>query len=188
MKMEPQLTDLLRVMEDESRRQGGVPHAAREAGQFLNLLVKATRAINILEVGTNDGYTTLWLAEAAAATGGKVITIERDVWQLTLAKKIFARSPHGEQIQVVQGDALEVLAVLEGPFDFVLFDAKKSETLHYFHILAEQLSSGAIICCEKAISHATALTPYLTYVHERPGLDSLLVPIGEGVEVTYKSP
>jgi len=186
--MESQLIDLLRVLEEDSRRQGGVPRAAREAGQFFNLLVKATRAVNILEVGTNDGYTTLWLAEAAAQTGGKVTTIENDVWQLAIAKKHFLRSPHGERIQLVQGDALELLAVLEGPFDFVLLDGEKSQTLHYFHILAEQLSSGAIICCDKAISQASVLTPYLSYVHERPGLDSLLVPIGEGVEVTYKSP
>ena len=186
--MEPQLAELFRIIEDDSRHQGGIPRVAREAGQFLSLLVKISRATNILEVGSNDGYTTLWLAEAAAATEGKVTTIEDNVWQVALAKKNFLRSPHADRITLMQGDAVELLAVLEGPFDFVVLNADKAQTLHYFHILAEQLASGAVICCGKAISQATVLTPYLSYVHERPGLESLLVPIGEGIEVTYKVP
>lgn len=186
--MNPQLAELIREMEDVSRGNGGIPGAAREAGQFLNLLVKARGAVNVLEVGTHDGYTTLWLAEAAAATGGAVTTVESDVWRLSVAKAYFDRSPYHDIIRVVQGEVTEVLPVLEGPFDFVLLDADAAQALHYFHILAEKTSSGAFVCCDRAISMAGVLAPYLTYVHERPGLESLLVPIGEGIEMTYKTP
>ena len=186
--MDMQLAELIREVEYTAEQHGGVPRLEREAGQFLNLLAKATRATGMLEVGTGDGYATLWLVDAAAATGGLVTTVERDVWQLANAKKLFERSPHADRIHVVQGAPEEVLPVLEGPFDFVVLDAEPEEALHYFHILIEKISSGALICCEKAISKSAALAPYLTYVHERPGLESMLVPIGEGIEITYKAP
>ena len=186
--MDPQLTDLLREMESATQQHGGTPRIAREAGLFLNLLVKATCATRLLLVGAANGYTALWLAEAACATGGTLLAIERDVWKVELLKKLFARSPHRNCIDLLLGDALELLPVAEGPFDFVLLNGEKTQTLHYFHILAEKLKSGALICCAKAMSNAGALTEYLTYVHERPGLESVLVPIGEGIEMTYKSP
>jgi len=186
--MDVQLVELMREVEETSQQRGGVPRLEREAGQFLNLLAKVARATSLLEVGTRDGYATLWLADAAAATDGRVITVERDVWQLANAKKLFDRSPHVDRIQIVQGAPEEVLPVLAGPFDFVLLDAEPEEALHYFHILAEKIAGGALICCEKAISKAGILTPYLTYVHERAGLNSMLAPIGEGIEITYKMP
>ena len=65
--MDPRLTELLRDIEGASQKHGGIPLIEREAGQFLNLLVKSSHAMNVLEVGTGDGYATLWLAEAAAA-------------------------------------------------------------------------------------------------------------------------
>ena len=186
--MDPRLAEVLREMEDISSRRGGVPRIAREAGQFLNLLVKSSHAANILEVGTADGYATLWLADAANANGGKVTTIEDDIWQLEVAEENLARYPNDGVIHVLGGDALELLPVLEGPYDFVLLDADKTQTLHYLRILLEQLHSGAVICCDKAISKVSQLAEYLAFVHERPGLESVLVPIGEGIEVTYKLP
>jgi len=186
--MDIQLAELLREVENHSTKLGGVPRIERETGQLLNLLVKLTRATRLLEVGTGDGYATLWLAEAAAVTDGRVTTVERDVWQLAQAKQLFARSPYGARIRQVQGDPAEILPVLEGPFDFVLLDGAQEQALHYFHILVEKIATGGLICCDKAIARATALAPYLSYVHERPGLESLLVPVGDGIELTYKSP
>jgi predicted O-methyltransferase YrrM len=186
--MDIQLAALFREVELISQRLGGVPRIEREAGQFLNLMIKLAGSNSILEVGTHDGYTTLWLAEAAALTGGAVTTIERDVWQLANAKKLFTRSPQQSRINILQGDPVEILAVLEGPFDFIVFNANPEHALHYFHILAEQIQSGGIIACMNAIRNASALSAYLTYVHERPGLESLLVPVGEGIELTYKTP
>lgn len=186
--MNPQLTDLLREIEDGSQRHGGTPRIARESGQFLNILVKAMGARNILEIGTADGYATLWLAEAVAANEGQVTTLAPDVWKGELAKKILTRSPHAERIHLLQGDIQQLLAVLEGPFDFVLLDGDRTQALQYLHLIVEKISSGAVICVDKAISEAGKMADYLTYVHERPGLESILVPIGEGVELTYKAP
>jgi predicted O-methyltransferase YrrM len=186
--MDTRLTDLLREIEDKAGKHGNVPRLARETGQFLNILAKATRAQHIIEVGTSHGYMTLWLAEAAAANGGDVTTIEHDLLQLENARKVLARSPHAELIHLVQGDALELLPVVEGPFDFVLLDADPTQALHYLHMLSEKLHSGGVVVCEKAISKASVLADYLSYVHSLPGLESTLAPVGDGLEITYKVP
>ena len=186
--MDMQLAELIREVEEAAQQHGGAARLEREAGQFLNLLAKSARTTGILEVGTGSGYATLWLADAAVATGGQVVTVEHDVWRLANAKKLFERSPHADRIQVVQGAPEEVLPVLEGPFDFVVLDEEPEEALHYFHILIEKIRSGGLVCCKKAISKSAALASYLTYMHERPGLESMLVPIGDGIEVTYKTP
>ncbi|MHB9023196.1 MAG: O-methyltransferase [Armatimonadota bacterium] len=186
--MDTRLTDLLRDIEDKAGRNGSISRLARETGQFLNILAKAARARNILEVGTAHGYLTLWLAEAAAASGGTVTTIENDLLQLENARKTLARSPHAELIHLVQGDALELLPVVEGPFDFVVLDADPTQALHYLHMLSEKLHSGGLVVCQKAISKAGALAEYLSYVHSLPGLESTLAPVGDGLEITYKVP
>jgi caffeoyl-CoA O-methyltransferase len=186
--MDPRLGDLLREVESMSGQVHETPRIAREAGQFLNILAKVTRAVNLLEVGTHDAYVTLWLAEAAACTGGQLTTVEGDVWQAEVAKKVIMRSPHADRIEFRHGELIDILPMLEGPYDFILLDVEAPQALHYFRILFEQVSSSGVICCNKAIAHAAGLVDYLSYVHERPGLQSVLVPVGEGVELTYKVP
>lgn len=186
--MNPLLADILRDMEQESEPPTAIAPMMRETGQFLNILIKAVHAVSLLEVGTGNGYLTLCMADAVAANEGVLTTVEGNLWSVELAEKQFARSPHESAIRLVQGDPLEILPVLEGPFDFVLLDAEKSNALHFFHLIFDQLKSGALICCDKAISMAGPLADYLAYVHDRPGLESILVPVGEGIELTYKSP
>lgn len=185
---ETQFAELLRDVEDRMRMNGSVPTAAREAGQFLNVMAKAMRVRNVIEVGTDDGYATLWLAEAVYSNDGTITSIESNVWRLETVRETLMRSPHAGSIRLMQGDPRELLSVLAGPFDFVLLGGDERETLHYFRLLFEQVASGSVICCDRAISRAGALADYLTYVHSNPGLESILVPVGEGIEVTYKLP
>lgn len=188
MNMDPQLTELLRNLEDDARQRGETPRIVREAGQFLNIVAKATRATNLLQVGIGDGYLALWLAEAASSMGGQLIAIENDVWQYDAAMHVIEHAPCAENIHLLQGEIAELLPVLEGPFNFVLLDADKGQTLYHLRTIFEQISSGSLICCNRAMSQAGMLADYLTFVHERPGLESTLVPVGEGIEMTYKTP
>ncbi|HEX2948639.1 MAG TPA: class I SAM-dependent methyltransferase [Armatimonadota bacterium] len=186
--MDPQLADILREIEDASLQHGGMPKIARETGQFLNILIKSTGAKNILQVGAGDGYLALWMSEAVDIHGGKLACVEGDVWRFDLAKEMIDRSPYTDCVELMQGDPTEILAVIEGPFDFVLLNENKGQTLRYFLLLAEKISSGALVCCYPAMNNATALTDYLDYVHDTMGLESILVPIGDGIEMTYKVP
>src|SRR3989304_156627 len=90
-----------RLNDDYSRRMMNIP---RETGQFLQVLAMACRAQRILELGTSNGYSTLWLARAARLTGGKVTTVERLESKFALARANFARSGLAEVITQVNNN------------------------------------------------------------------------------------
>lgn len=186
--MDSQLTDLLRRLEEEVLHDGGTPRVAREAGQFLNILIKASGSVNLLQVGLAESYLTLWMTDGVAHTGGMLTGVEDNLWQFESAREVIDASPHGGRTRLLQGDLLEMLPVLEGPFDFVFLDGGAGHALHLLHLLYDQISSAALICCDKAMSAPGLLTDYLAFVHDTPGLESILAPIGEGIEITYKAP
>ena len=124
------MTDLLRRLLDEleqfgkandgstSERPRRMLNITRDTGEFLAVLVRATLAKRVLEVGTSNGYSTLWLASAARAIGGSVVTIELAEYKAALAASNFARSGLASSISLVRDDAARVLERSEdGAFD-----------------------------------------------------------------------
>src|SRR2546429_7661876 len=95
----------------------------RDTGEFLAVLVRATVARRVLEIGTSNGYSTLWLADAARAVGGAVTTIEAAAYKVGLATQNFARSGLASCITLVHDDAGLVLGrAADGAFDLVFLD------------------------------------------------------------------
>ena len=107
----------------------GLPDIAISAaeGKFLHVLARAVNARRILEIGTLGGYSTIWLARALPPDG-RVITIEVDEHHADVARSNIARANLAERIEVRVGAALDVLATLSGPFDFIFIDADKEAT------------------------------------------------------------
>ena len=98
-----------------------------ETGAFLAVLVRACRAQRILEIGTSNGYSTLWLAEAAHATGGEVTTVEHRPAKAALARATFGRAATISAIHLKEGDGGDVLATAAvGAYDFIFLDADRS--------------------------------------------------------------
>ncbi|HZO84174.1 MAG TPA: class I SAM-dependent methyltransferase, partial [Verrucomicrobiae bacterium] len=95
----------------------------RKDGEFLNLLVKATRAKNVLEIGTSHGYSAIWMGQGLEETGGHMTTVEILPERVKLAKEHVARAGLSHRVTFKEGDAHEVVPTLEGPFDFVFLDA-----------------------------------------------------------------
>src|SRR5690348_12205905 len=98
-----------------------------EAALVLNTLIHATGAKQVLEVGGSMGYSTIWMAEAAEANGGRVISLEALDHKVAAIRSRTQQAGLSATIEVRQGDALQVLRELEGPFDFVLIDAWKQD-------------------------------------------------------------
>src|SRR5215510_3285643 len=108
------------VMTERSRRMLNI---TRDTGEFLAVLVRATVARRVLEIGTSNGYSTLWLAEAACAIGGTVTTVELSEYKVGLATQNFARSGLASCITLRHEDAGLVLSrVADGDFDLVFLD------------------------------------------------------------------
>ena len=156
-------------------------------GQLINLLVKGLKAKIILEVGTSYGYSTLWLAEAARATGGRVITLELQAEKQRYAHERMAAAGLAEFVDFRLGDARQLLAELDGNVDFVLLDLWKDLYIPCFDLFYPRLNPGAVIVADNMLYPESAQThaiDYRKYVRSRPDVQSVLLQVGSGLEVT----
>ena len=112
----------------ETARPRRLLNITRDTGELLAVLVRATAAKRVLEIGTSNGYSTLWLAAAARATGGTVTTVERADYKVDLARANFARSGLERVITLVHDDAGRVLQrSAAASFDLVFLDSERPE-------------------------------------------------------------
>lgn len=156
-------------------------------GELLNLLIKATGALGILEIGTSHGYSTIWLTEAARETGGLVISLDKHAGKQDYARQAVERAGLGEHAEFVLGDALESLHELPGPFDFVLLDLWKNLYTPCFELFYPKLNAGALIAADNVIYPEDVqgvVKAYQERVRAAPGMQSLMVPIGNGIELS----
>jgi predicted O-methyltransferase YrrM len=156
-------------------------------GQLMNLLVKESEAKVILEIGTSYGYSTLWLAEAARETGGRVITLELHAEKQAYARERMARAGLSDFVDFRQGDATKSLTELETNVDFVLLDLWKDLYVRCFDLFHPRLNPGAVVVADNMLFPETARTHasvYRKHVRSRADIQSILLPIGSGVEIS----
>lgn len=113
-------------------------------GKFLQFLVGATQAKTIVEVGVLYGYSTLWMAKALPPEG-KLFAIERDERNYVRAKELIAACPYGERVELICGDAREILATLTVAPDLVFIDADKVNYRHYLDWAMKAVKVGGVI-------------------------------------------
>jgi predicted O-methyltransferase YrrM len=157
-----------------------------DTGQLLRILVRSSGARRILEIGTSNGYSTMWLAWAASETGGHVTTIERLPEKVELARANFERTGLAPWITIRQGVALVTLATLDGPFDLIFLDADRVSYLAYLDLLLPLLKIGGLLVTDNVVSHANEVAAFLSRLKSDPRLDSVTVPVGNGEELTYR--
>jgi len=184
---EEQLWNTLKEEELRRRLDEFLLPVGRAAGMLMNLIVKGAKARRILEVGSSYGYSTIWLAEAARAIDGRVISLE-----LRSAKTEYARAQL-ERVQLERcvefrvGDALASLAQLAGPFDFVLLDLWKDMYVPVFELLYPKLAAGAVIVADNML-HPEGARPHALAYRERvraaPEMSSVLLAVGNGLEIS----
>lgn len=162
-----------------------------ESANFLNLLIKTKEAKNALEIGTSNGYSAIWLAQALKETGGKLTTIEFWDNRLNTAIENFKNAGVNDIIETKLGQAvmiLEEMAYSDNPpvFDFVFIDANKSEYIKYFKLIHPLLKKGGIIAADNILSHYNKVLPYVEAVCSHPDYQSQLIPLDTGIMVSYK--
>jgi len=170
----------------ETERPKRMLNITPDTGRLLWILVQAARATRILEVGTSNAYSTIWLADAARATGGHVITLERNPDKVKLARANLARAGLADRAEIREGNAAEILAGLPGPFHLVFLDADRANYSTYLDLALPKLVPGGLLVADNVISHADELKDYLTRVKANPTLFSVTVPVGKGEEVSLK--
>jgi predicted O-methyltransferase YrrM len=144
--------ELLQRLYDETHEKLRAPQmlTGPVEGRFLQMLVYATKARRVLEIGTYSGYSALSMA-AALPDDGELITC--DVWEEAheMAKRYAAESPHGHKIDFRLGPALETIETLEGPFDLVFIDADKENYANYFHATLPLLGDRGLIALDNTL-------------------------------------
>jgi caffeoyl-CoA O-methyltransferase len=181
-----QLQRLLKEMEAKGYRYWSVP---RQDGEFLHLLVKATRARNVLEVGTSHGYSAIWMGLGLEETGGRLTTVEMDAERFNLARKHLDEAGLSMRVTCLKGDAHTEVAKLRGPFDFVFLDADKEGEVDYFHNLYPQkLAPGGILAVHNAIRQADSMRDYLDMIRKHPNFDTVILSLtmDDGFCVSYR--
>lgn len=164
-----------------SERPRRMLNITRDTGEFLAVLVRSALARRVLEIGTSNGYSTLWLASAAAAIGGSVTTVELSEYKAELASKNFERSGLSSRIALVREDAGRVLGrSADGAFDFIFLDAERPEYPGWWPELKRVLRPGGLLVVDNAASHAAEVAPFVALVKADPEFATSLVPVGNG--------
>lgn len=164
-----------------SERPRRMLNITRDTGEFLSVLIRATKARQILEIGTSNGYSTLWLAEAALALGGHVTTVELSDFKQQLAAKNFERSALSPAITLVQGEAGQFLQnASDSSYDLVFLDSERSEYPGWRANLKRILREGGLLVVDNATSHAGEMAPFVKLINADGDFTCCTVPVGNG--------
>jgi caffeoyl-CoA O-methyltransferase len=197
------LEKLERQEKFEQENYDSVPNSEKmlaitpKIGRFYNMILRATKAKRVLEIGTSVGYSTIWFAEALQELpDSMIITIESDAKKIHRAKKNFGDSRVDKIIQQRQGNALDVLEQIEEEikrskqkFDFIFIDADKESYIQYFDKAFPFLKVGGLIGADNILLPARynhVISYYLNHVKNNPKVISETIPIDNGEELTLK--
>jgi predicted O-methyltransferase YrrM len=159
-----------------------------DTGEFLAVLVKATGARRILEVGTSNGYSTLWLANAVADVNGAVTTIELTHAKIEMARANFARAGLDTRITLLEGEAGTMLANLfDASFDLLFLDSQRSAYLDWWPDIRRVLRPGGLLVVDNATSHAEEMAAFTAAVRADTAFSTSLVPVGKGEFLAVKA-
>ena len=194
----PQRDGLLKEME-EFASEYSVPISQPESIRFIEVLLKIRPAEKILEVGTAIGYSAIIMAEAS---GGEVTTIELSDDAYRKANEFISRSDVKDKINVIHGDANEVLPTLEGAFDFIFVDAAKGQYNDFLPHCKRLLKKGGVLVSDnilykgmtandellthRKITIVKRLRSYIETLKESKELSTAIIPIGDGIALSFK--
>ena len=155
-------------------------------GKELLAEIKKTRPKRVLEIGTFIGYSTI-LMGCELEKKAQIVTIEEHATEAEVAKSNIDQSELDIDVEVINGDAVEVIPTLTGSFDFVFLDAAKEEYCTYLQLMENKLEKGAIIVADNAGKFATEMKDYLDYVRTSDEYQSRYVSISDdGLEISIK--
>jgi predicted O-methyltransferase YrrM len=168
---------------DHSRKMLNLEPAT---ARLLSMLVRSSRRTRLLEIGTSNGYSTIWLAWATRLVGGHVTSIEREAHKLALADANLRQAGLREVVDLIHGDATQVVATLAGPFDCVFFDADRTSAPSQLALLLPKLTAEVFLFADNALSHPQEIAAYLAAVQALPQFEHLIIPIGKGLSMAYR--
>ncbi len=193
----PPRDELLREMESYAAAED-IPISDPEVGLVLQMLVRATGAARVLEVGAAIGYGTIWMARGGDTV--HVTGLERDPARIAIAKGFLERAAVEHRVQLLPGEALEVMRGLQPPFDLIYLDSDKRDYRRLLDFSLQLARVGGLVVIdnvlwkgqvaeppEDADEEAEILRTFNGYFSMHPQLDSLVLPVGDGLGLAVKT-
>lgn len=194
-------TPELESLEREAR-EAGVPIIRRELQSLLKMLLALHKPQKILEVGTATGFSALFMSEYAGPRA-RITTIENYEKRISIARENIRRLEKQEQIQLLAGDAKEILPALTGTYDLVFMDAAKGQYLHFLPEVLRLLKVGGLLISDNVLQEGkiidsrfaverrdrtihSRMREYLYKLKHHPELITSILPLGDGVTVSVK--
>ena len=195
----PKKNDFLSKIESYGN-ENNVPIVHPEVAQLLKVLIRMNNPKSVLEVGTAIGYSALVMA--SCMTEGKILTIERNQDMIDIAKKNIEENGFKDRIMIIEGDAEEEIEKIEGKFDFIFLDASKGHYKDFFSNFIDKLNPGGVVVSDNILYKGMIATDelvmrrkktivkrmrdYLDYISNEDKLETSIIPIGDGVAISYK--
>ena len=179
-----------------------VPIIRRSMQSLLKFLLQFSKPRNILEVGTAIGFSALLMSEYGPADC-HITTIEKYEKRIPLARENFARAGAQDRITLLEGDAIEILQELDGFYDLIFMDAAKGQYINFLPDILRLLSPGGLLVSDNVLQdgdiiqsrfavtrrnrtiHAR-MREYLYELKHHPGLETVILPVGDGVTLSVK--
>ncbi|MFG3255413.1 O-methyltransferase [Streptomyces sp. NPDC048172] len=153
-----------------------------EAAGFISLLIRAQRATRVLEIGTSNGYSAIWFADALRDTGGSLTTVETEPDRAATARRHLEAAGVAPYVTVVDGDGADVLtAADDSSLDLVVLDAERPAYPDYLPQLRRALTPHGILAVDNAVSHAEQVTGFRALLEEDAEFAVHLAEVGDGV-------
>jgi predicted O-methyltransferase YrrM len=178
------IDQLLEELYAFGRREGGMWNVGPEGGALLAWFTRLLAAQRVLEIGTSNAVSTIWIARALAETGGDLITLEVDPRKVEMARENLERAGLYDAVTLVEGPALVSLEAIGGPFDLVFIDADKPKYPDYLIAVRDKLRPGSIVVADNVSEDNSASAPYRELVATDAGLDSIGLSIAGGFWVS----
>ena len=177
-----------RVLEELEKTQKNFWNIPRKTGVILNMFIKMMDAKSVLEIGTSNGYSGIWLAKALKETGGHLTTVEFYEKRQSVAIENFKTCGVNDIVTPIQGSACTILEYMDPniKFDFVFIDANKGEYIKYFELVKPHLTQKAMIAADNITSHAEKVQPFVDAIDRDTEFQYEILDLPGGLLVAYR--
>lgn len=159
---------------------------ARSVAEKLYELVLKYKPMQIVEVGTSLGYSTIWMAEAAREYGGKIITLEHEPTKITKTQKLFDELDLQDTITMIESDAGKFLESFETQIDFLFLDAMKREYIDYIKLSEKNIPVGSLLVADDVVTWRRKLDEFFEYIETSEKYKIQVLELGHGLLVAEK--
>ena len=199
--LETENSEILETIEQEALATY-VPIIRKEMQSFLKVMLRIKRPLRILEVGTAVGFSAILMSEHAPEEC-RITTIENYDKRIPIARANFERAGKSDKITLIEGDAMEVLKTLEGPYDFIFMDAAKGQYIAYLPEILRILEDGGVLISDNVLQEGeiiesrfaverrdrtihSRMREYLYTLKHHEQLETSIIPLGDGVAMSIK--